>query len=193
MVSSTTCDQCGGDGKVASDPCHVCNGRGRVLEPQQVAVDIPAGIADGQRIRVTGRGHGGERGGPPGDLYVQVRVKEDSRFVRDGDDLVTAVDISSPRAALGATIEVPTVEGSDELEIPAGTQPNETILLRGKGMPSLRGRRQGDLRVIVNVITPRNLSAAQRESLERFAETLTPENLKSEEGVFAKLRRAFHL
>jgi molecular chaperone DnaJ len=193
MVSSTTCDQCGGDGKIATDPCHVCSGRGRLVESQQVAVDIPAGIADGQRIRVTGRGHAGERGGPPGDLYVQVRVKEDNRFVRDGDDLVTAVDISSPQAALGATIEVPTVEGTDELEIPAGTQPHETILVRGKGMPSLRGRRQGDLRVVVNVITPRHLSADQREQLERFAATLTDENLKTEEGVFAKLRRAFHL
>jgi molecular chaperone DnaJ len=164
-----------------------------LVESQQVAVDIPAGIADGQRIRVTGRGHAGERGGAPGDLYVQVRVKEDHRFVRDGDDLVTAVDISGPQAALGATIAVPTVDGTDELEIPAGTQPHETILVRGKGMPSLRGRRQGDLRVVVNVITPRNLSAAQREQLERFAATLTDENLKTEEGVFAKLRRAFHL
>jgi molecular chaperone DnaJ len=164
-----------------------------LVDSQKVAVDIPAGIADGQRIRVTGRGHAGERGGPPGDLYVQVRVKEDNRFVRDGDDLVTAVDISSPQAALGATIDVPTVDGTDELEIPAGTQPHETIVLRGKGMPSLRGRRQGDLRVVVNVITPRHLSAEQREQLERFAETLTDENLKTEEGVFAKLRRAFHL
>jgi molecular chaperone DnaJ len=193
MVSSTTCDQCGGDGKIATDPCHVCSGRGRVVESQDVSVDIPAGIADGQRIRVTARGHAGERGGPPGDLYVQVRVKEDNRFVRDGDDLVTAVDISSPQAALGATINVPTVDGTDELEIPAGTQPHETIVLRGKGMPSLRGRRQGDLRVVVNVVTPRNLSPAQREQLESFAATLTDENLKTEEGVFAKLRRAFHL
>jgi molecular chaperone DnaJ len=193
MVSSAACDQCGGDGKIATDPCHVCSGRGRVVESQDVAVDIPAGIADGQRIRVTGRGHAGERGGPPGDLYVQVRVKEDNRFVRDGDDLVTAVDVSSPQAALGATIEVPTVDGTDELEIPAGTQPHEMIVVRGKGMPSLRGRRQGDLRVVVNVITPRNLSPAQREQLESFAATLTDENLKTEEGVFAKLRRAFHL
>jgi molecular chaperone DnaJ len=193
MVSSATCDQCGGDGKIATDPCHVCSGRGRLVESQDVAVDIPAGIADGQRIRVTGRGHAGERGGPPGDLYVQVRVKEDNRFVRDGDDLVTAVDVSSPQAALGATIKVPTVDGTDELEIPAGTQPHETIVVRGKGMPSLRGRRQGDLRVVVNVITPRNLSPAQREQLESFAATLTDENLKTEEGVFAKLRRAFHL
>jgi molecular chaperone DnaJ len=193
VMSTTTCDQCGGDGKVAKDPCHVCRGRGRRPESQSVSVDVPAGIADGQRIRVSGRGHAGERGGPPGDLYVLVRVREDSRFVRDGDDLVTAVDISGPQAALGASVEVPTIDGPEELEIPAGTQPNETIVLRGRGMPSLRGRREGDLRVIVNVVTPRNLTPQQRELLEAFSTTLTHENLHSDEGVFAKLRRAFHL
>jgi molecular chaperone DnaJ len=158
-----------------------------------VSVDVPAGIADGQRIRVSGRGHAGERGGPPGDLYVLVRVKEDSRFVRDGDDLVTAVDISGPQAALGATVEVPTIDGPEQLEIPAGTQPGETLVMRGRGMPSLRGRREGDLRVIVNVVTPRNLNAEQRDLLERFSASLTHENLHSDEGVFSKLRRAFHL
>jgi molecular chaperone DnaJ len=194
VMSTTTCDQCGGDGKVAKDPCHVCHGRGRIQQVQRVAVDVPAGIADGQNIRVSGRGHAGERGGPPGDLYVLVRVKEDRRFVRDGDDLVTAVDISGPQAALGATVEVPTIDGPEQLEIPAGTQPNETLVMRGRGMPSLRGRRDGDLRVIVNVVTPRNLSSEQRELLERFSATLTHENLHSgDEGVFAKLRRAFHL
>jgi len=193
VMSTTICDQCGGDGKVAVQPCHVCRGRGRHPESQAVSVDVPAGIADGQRIRVTGRGHAGERGGPPGDLYVLVRVKEDVRFLRDGDDLVTAVDVSGPQAALGATVEVPTIDGPEELEIPPGTQPHETIVLRGAGMPSLRGRRHGDLRVVVNVITPRNLTHAQRELLEKLNATLTPENLHSDEGVFAKLRRAFHL
>jgi molecular chaperone DnaJ len=195
VMSTTTCDQCGGDGKVAANPCHVCRGRGRHPHTQTVAVDVPAGIADGQRIRVSSRGHAGERGGPPGDLYVLVRVKEDARFMRDGDDLVTAVDISGPQAALGATVEVATIDGPEELEIPPGTQPNETLVLRGRGMPSLRGRHEGDLRVIVNVITPRNLSPDQRELLETFSATLTDENLHlhSDEGVFAKLRRAFHL
>ena len=193
VMSTTVCDQCGGDGKVATQPCHVCRGRGRHPETQSISVDVPAGIADGQRIRVTGRGHAGERGGPPGDLYVLVRVKDDVRFVRDGDDLVTAVDISGPQAALGATVEVATIDGPEELEVPAGTQPHETIILRGSGMPSLRGRRHGDLRVVVNVITPRNLSHAQRELLEQLNATLTPENLHTDEGAFAKLRRAFHL
>ena len=193
VMSTTICDQCGGDGKVAADPCHTCHGRGRRAETRTVSVDVPAGIADGQRIRVSGRGHAGERGGPPGDLYVLVRVAEDPRFVRDGDDLVTAVDISGPQAALGVTVDVPTIDGPEPLEIPAGTQPNATLVMRGRGMPSLRGRREGDLRVVVNVLTPRNLSAEQRELLERFSASLTHENLHSDEGVFAKLRRAFHL
>jgi len=192
MVSATTCDQCHGDGKVASKPCHSCRGRGRKLATQTVSVDIPAGIADGQRIRVSGRGHAGEHGGPAGDLYVLVGVTDDPRFMRDGDDLVTAVDVSGPLAALGTTVEVPTIEGPEPLEVPAGTQPHDVITLRGKGMPSLRGRKQGDLRVVVNVVTPRNLSHEQREQLERFAQSLTSENLGGEEGVFAKLRRAFH-
>ena len=193
VMSTTACDRCDGDGKIPKEPCHVCHGRGRRVEQQKVSVDIPAGIADGQRIRVSGRGHAGERGGPAGDLYVLVRVKEDKRFVRDGDDLVTAVDLSSAHAALGATIEVPTIEGPDDLEVPAGTQPHDTLTLRGRGMPSLRGRRHGDLRVVINVVTPRNLKAEQRELLERFAQTLTPENLNAggEETVFGKLRRAF--
>jgi molecular chaperone DnaJ len=191
VVRATACDVCGGDGRVAKEPCHVCDGRGRRVEHMKVAVDVPAGIADGQRIRIAGRGHAGDRGGPPGDLYVLVHVREDSRFLRDGDDLVTAVDVAAPLAALGTTVEVPTVDGSVELEIPAGTQPHETLLVRGKGMPALRGRRVGDLRVVVNVVIPRHLNHEQRELLEQLAGTLTERHLRSEEGVFGKLKRAF--
>jgi molecular chaperone DnaJ len=193
MVRAAVCDVCGGDGRVPSDPCHVCGGRGRRVEQVKVSVDVPAGIADGQRIRVSGRGHAGERGGPPGDLYVLVAVREDPRFVRDGDDLVTAVDVSAPLAALGTTVEVPTIEGTAELEVPPGTQPHSTLTVRGQGMPSLRGRghRQGDLRVVINVVVPRHLDREQRELYEQLADSMTDHNLGSEEGVFAKLRRAF--
>jgi molecular chaperone DnaJ len=157
-----------------------------------VSVDVPAGIADGQRIRIAGRGHAGERGGPPGDLYVQIRVREDPRFVRDGDDLVTAVDVAAPLAALGTTVQVPTVGDDDiELEIPAGTQPHEVLVVRGRGMPALRGRRTGNLRVVVNVVVPKHLSREQRELLEQLAGSMTEHNLRSDEGVFGKLRRAF--
>jgi molecular chaperone DnaJ len=191
VVRATVCDACEGDGRVASDPCHACRGRGRSVKRTKLTVEIPAGIADGQRIRLGGRGHAGERGGPQGDLYVLVRVREDSRFVRDGDDLVTAVDVAAPLAALGAKVEVPTVEGSVELEIPAGTQPHETLVVRGQGMPAVRGRHRGDLRVVVNVVIPRRLGREQRELLEKLADSMTDENLRTDEGVFGKLRRAF--
>jgi molecular chaperone DnaJ len=156
-----------------------------------VSIDIPAGIADGQRVRIAGRGHAGERGGPAGDLYVLVRVREDSRFLRDGDDLLTAVDVAAPLAALGTTVTVPTVDSETELEIPAGTQPHETLVIRGAGMPALRGRRTGDLRVVVNVVVPRHLNRQQRELLQQLADSMTDHNLRTDEGVFGKLKRAF--
>jgi molecular chaperone DnaJ len=192
VVRAAVCDQCEGEGRIARQPCKVCEGRGRRVDHVKVAVDVPAGISAGQRIRVAGRGHAGERGGPPGDLYVLVRVRDDPRFVRDGDDLLTAVDVSAPNAALGTTLEVPTLEGPTELEVPAGTQPHEVLVLRGRGMPSLRGRRRGDLRVVVNVVIPKHLSRDQRELLRRLADTMTDHNLKTEEGVFGKLKRALH-
>ena len=191
VVRATTCDVCNGDGRVARDPCKTCSGRGRTVERSTLAIDVPAGISDGQRIRIGSRGHAGERGGPPGDLYVLIHVREDPRFVRDGNDLVTAVDVSAPLAALGTTVEVPTVNGPVELEIPAGTQPHETLTVRGRGMPALRGRRTGDLRVVVNVVIPRNLNREQKQLLEELAGSLTDHHLRSEEGVFGKIRRAF--
>ncbi|HMJ03379.1 MAG TPA: J domain-containing protein, partial [Conexibacter sp.] len=191
VVRATVCDACHGDGRVPTQPCKVCRGRGRKVERLTLSVDVPAGIGDGQRIRLGGRGHAGEQGGPPGDLYVLVRVAEDERFVRDGDDLVTVVDVAAPLAALGTTVEVPTLDDPISLDIPAGTQPHDTLTLRGKGMPALRRGRHGDLRVVVNVVIPRRLSHEQKELLEQLAGTLTEENLRSEQGVFSKLRRAF--
>jgi molecular chaperone DnaJ len=191
VVRATTCDVCHGDGKVARNPCKVCRGRGRKVERPKVSVEVPAGISNGQRIRLAGRGHAGERGGPAGDLYVLVHVREDSRFVRDGDDLVTVVDISAPLAAIGTTVEVPTLEEPVELDIPAGTQPHETLVIRGAGMPALRGRRTGDLRVVVNVVVPRHLNREQRELYEQLADSMSDHNLRTEPGVFGKLKRAF--
>jgi molecular chaperone DnaJ len=190
MVRTALCDKCGGDGRIAETPCKTCDGRGMVARERHVKVDIPAGIADGQRLRVTGRGHAGERGGPPGDLYVVVRVEEDERFIRDRDDLVTVVDVSAPLAALGTTIQVPTLDGEVALEIPAGTQPGETIVMAGRGLPPLGRGRTGDLRVVVNVVVPRRLSRKQRDLLEQFAGTLEEDNLREQEGMLAKLKRA---
>jgi molecular chaperone DnaJ len=155
-----------------------------------VAVDVPAGIADGQRIRLPGHGHAGERGGPAGDLYVRVRVRPDERFVRDGDDLVTVFDVSPPQAALGAELQVPALDGDQRVELPAGAQPGEILRVRGQGMPVLRrpGRR-GDLRVVVNVVTPRRLNREQRDLMERLAATMSPEDLRSDESVLGRLKR----
>jgi molecular chaperone DnaJ len=191
VVRAVACDRCGGDGKVARDPCHVCSGHGRRVERVSLTVQVPAGIEDGQRIRVAGRGHAGEHGGPPGDLYVQVRVREDPRFMRDQNDLITVVDVAAPLAALGTTVAVPTIEGETEVEVPAGTQPGETLRLRRQGMPSVRGGRRGDIRVVVNVVVPRHLHREQRELLEQLSESLSARNLDTGESMLSKLRRAF--
>ncbi|HEX3509544.1 MAG TPA: molecular chaperone DnaJ [Solirubrobacteraceae bacterium] len=190
MVRTVVCDRCEGDGRVAADPCGECSGRGRVRAARAVSVEIPAGIADGQRVRVTAKGHAGDSGAPAGDLYVLVRVRDDPRFVREGDDLITVLDVAAPLAALGATLEVPTLEGTAEIELPAGSQPGEVLTIRREGMPSLRRGRQGDLRVVVNVLVPRRLTPEQRELAQRLNDSLTDENLSSHESVFAKLRRA---
>jgi molecular chaperone DnaJ len=192
VMRTAVCDVCNGDGRVARDPCKQCRGRGRKVERAKVKVDVPAGISDGQRIRISGRGHAGERGGPPGDLYVLIRVREDPRFVRDGDDLITVVDVSAPLAALGTVVSVDTVlDGPVEVDVPAGVQPNETLIVRGAGMPALRGRRTGDLRVVVNVVVPRHLNREQKELYEQLSDSMTAHNLRTEEGMFGKLRRAF--
>jgi molecular chaperone DnaJ len=190
IMRTVVCDVCHGDGRVPKQPCHECRGRGRLAARQELEVDIPAGIADGQRIRLGGRGHEGEAGAPAGDLYVVVSVQEDERFVREGDDLITALDVPAPQAALGATLEVPTLEGSASVELPSGTQPGEVLTVRGAGMPGLRRGRPGDLRVVINVVIPRRLTVEQRDLLDRLNESLTEENLRSQESMFAKLRRA---
>ncbi len=190
MVRTVVCDVCQGDGRIPEQPCRECRGRGRRAARHELDVEIPAGIASGQRIRLSGRGHAGESGAPSGDLYVLVRVADDERFVREGDDLITALDVPAPLAALGGALAVPTLEGGAEVELAPGTQPGEIVTLRGEGMPSLGRGRRGNLRVVVNVVIPRRLSDEQRELLEQLKATLTDENLRSDESIFAKLRRA---
>ena len=190
LVRTAVCDVCGGDGRVPEQPCSVCDGAGtRRASTRTVAVPVPVGIADGQRVRVAGRGHAGERGGPNGDLLVVVRVREDERFIRDGEDLHTVVDVAAPLAALGTTVEVPGIEGGIALEIPAGTQPGEVITMRARGMPAGQRTRTGDLHVHVNVVIPRRLSREQRDLLHQLADSLTDRNLAEDEGMLAKLKR----
>jgi molecular chaperone DnaJ len=190
VMRQTACDVCGGEGKIPSEPCERCEGRGREVRRRTLRVDVPEGIADGQRIRLSGRGHAGERGGPPGDLYVLVRIAADERFLRDGDDLVTVLDVSAPHAALGATFNAPSLDGDVEVRVGAGTQPGEVIVMRGHGMPRLRrpGRR-GDLRVVVNVVVPRKLSREQRKLAEKLADSMTADNVSTEESLVGKLKR----
>ena len=193
MVRAMACDRCGGEGKVATTPCGECAGRGLRALRRELTVDVPAGIADEQRMRLSGRGHAGERGGPAGDLFVLVRVAEDERFLRDGSDLVAVVDVPAPAAALGTTVTVPTLDGDEEIEVAAGTQPGEVVTLRGRGMPLVGRRgRVGDQRVVLNVVIPRNLSARQRELLEELGNSVTEENLRrpEAESIFSRVRRA---
>jgi len=190
VMRQMPCDVCNGEGKVPSEPCERCDGRGREVGRRTLRVDVPAGIGDGQRIRLTGRGHAGERGGPPGDLYVSVRIEPDERLIRDGDDLVTVLDVSAPLAALGAKLQAPSLDGAVSVDVPAGSQPGEVIVIRNEGMPRLRrpGRR-GDLRVVVNVVVPRRLSREQRKLAEKLADSMTPENVRTDESLVGKLKR----
>ncbi len=193
LVREQACDVCGGEGRVASQPCRECSGRGRRAQRRTLEVDVPPGIADDQRIRLAGRGHAGERGGPPGDLYLLVHVTPDERFLRDGSDLVSVVDVPAPAAALGTSVVVPTLDGEQEVDVPAGTQPGTVVTLRGRGMPSLGRGRNGDQRVVLNVVIPRNLSADQRRLLEELRGSLTEDNLREPEpeSLVGKLKRAF--
>jgi molecular chaperone DnaJ len=192
LVREQACDTCGGEGRIPSEPCRECGGRGRRAMRKSLQVDIPAGIADEQRIRLSGRGHAGERGGPPGDLYVLVRVAEDERFLRDGSNLVTVVDVPAPAAALGTNVTVPTLDGDEEIEIAPGTQPGSVVTLRGRGMPTIGRGRRGDQQVVLNVVIPRNLTSRQSELLEELRTSLTAENLEeqADESLLSKVKRA---
>ncbi len=162
-----------------------------MTEERTIEVDIPPGIHDGQRIRLSGEGHAGGFGGRAGDLYVAVHVRPDPRFVRDGNDVISTIDLTMTEAALGTRIAVPTLDGDVELEFKPGTQPGEIRVLRGKGLPVLQGFGRGDQRVLVNVTIPRQLSAEQRRTLEEFERSAHEGNYRPDEGLFEKLRSAF--
>src|SRR5690606_28355280 len=163
-----TCPRCRGACKTIKHPCHVCHGGGAVQHNKTLSVKVPAGVDTGDRIRLTGEGEAGVHGGPPGDLYVQVAVKEHPIFVRDGTDLHCEVPISFADAALGGELEVPTLEGRVKLKIPTGTQTGKLFRLRNKGVSSVRGGPPGDLLCRVMVETPVNLTRRQKELLEEF-------------------------
>jgi molecular chaperone DnaJ len=165
------CPYCHGSGKIIKNPCKTCHGNGRVEEEKTLQVKIPPGVDNGDRIRLSGEGEAGPPGSPPGDLYVEVHVREHEVFQRDGDDLHCEIPIRISQAALGGTVRVPTLDGEAEIRVPAETQTGKLFRLRGKGVKSVRSRTPGDLLCKVVVETPVNLTAQQRELLEKFEAT----------------------
>jgi molecular chaperone DnaJ len=191
FIRAGTCPECRGSGRKIEHPCKVCAGAGRTLEQRTLDVDVPAGIHDGQRIRVSGEGHAGAPGGRSGDLYVAVHVRPDERFVREGNDIFSQVNLSIVQAALGATVGVETLDGTLDLELEPGTQPGQVRVLRGRGMPVLQGFGRGDHRVLVNVSVPRRLTDEQRRLLAEFERLSDDDTYRHDEGFFEKLKSAF--
>ncbi len=168
MTNVSTCPECHGSGKIIKTPCRDCRGTGKVRKSKTIEIDIPAGIDDGQTMQLSGQGEAGERGGPNGDLLVTIRVRRHPLFRRQDNDVYITMPITIVQAALGATVKVPTLDGTVEYDIPEGTQPGTRFRLRGKGIPFLRGRGRGDQYVTVDVEIPKNLSMKQKELLREF-------------------------
>lgn len=186
------CDVCHGTGKVIKEPCTKCGGNGQVRTTKKRTVKIPAGIDDGQVIRVSGQGEPGARGGPAGDLQVLVRVKPHKYFTRKGTDLYCAVPISLTQAALGAEIDVPTLEKPVKYMVPEGTQPNTTFRIRGQGIPSLRGGNKGDLYIEINVEVPKKLNEKQKDLLRQFEATTSGREYEQKKSFFDRMKDAFN-
>ncbi|WP_227376122.1 molecular chaperone DnaJ [Haladaptatus halobius] len=190
VQQSRTCPRCQGDGQLYEERCGECGGDGVVHREAKLTVDIPAGIADGQTLQMEGEGAPGENGGPNGDLLIEVHVREHPDFERDGADLFYRTPVSFPQAVFGDDVEISTLEGTVEMDVPAGTQSGETFRLRGKGMPRLRRRGHGDLYVQVQVVTPESLNKEQREALEAFAEA-GGEEVEVGQGFFERIKNSF--
>ena len=192
MVNISACPRCNGEGRVVSAPCNACRGDGRVREQRTLKVEVPAGIDSGQRIAIEGQGEAGPRGGPPGDLYVAVTVREHAQLLRRGTELFYELPVTFPQATLGASLEIPTVEGTEQVEVPAGTQSGTEIRLRGRGVPRLRGVGRGDLHVVVTVVVPHKSSKRERELLEELGEVGAPAVLpKGGPSLVDRLRDLF--
>ncbi|MBK1834929.1 molecular chaperone DnaJ [Roseibacillus ishigakijimensis] len=191
FVQQSTCPECRGAGQVISDPCDDCHGDGRIEKTDRIKIKIPPGVDDGVRLRSSGNGDAGLRGGPNGDLYVFLHVKKHSVFQREEDDLFCEVPVSFVTAALGGEIDVPTLEGKASIKIPAGTQGGTVFRLRGRGMPEVGGGRKGDLHIEVNVEVPTNLDSDQKEKLQAFAQSIGQENSPMQEGFLERAKKFF--
>jgi molecular chaperone DnaJ len=186
-----TCPQCQGAGRVIEKPCKGCRGAGRREQTSKIKLRIPAGVDSGSRLRSAGNGEAGLRGSTPGDLYVVIHVKPHAIFQRDGDDLLCEIPVGFVQAALGADINVPTLQGNASIKVPPGTQPGTMFRLKGKGMKNVQGYGHGDLHVRINVEVPTHLSAAQKTKLEEFAELCNGKESPISQGFFEKARNLF--
>src|SRR5690625_187315 len=192
VVNKRVCHHCNGTGKEIKNKCNTCHGKGRVKKQKSIHVKIPAGIDNGQQVRVAGKGEPGINGGPAGDLYVVIQVKSDEFYQREGDDIFVEMPITYAQAALGDEIEVPTVHGKVKLKIPAGIQTGKTFRLKGKGVPNVRGYGHGDQNVRIRVVTPTNLTERQKELLREFNDLSGHDAAdETEESFFSKVKRAF--
>lgn len=192
IVNSRTCDRCHGTGKIVKNPCHACGGKGMKRVNRKINVKIPAGVDQGSRIRVSGGGEAGVRGGGNGDLYVYIFVKAHKLFKRDGNEVICEVPVSFVQAALGDTVEVPTLDGKVDLKIPSGIQSGTVLRIKGKGIPYLRSNGRGDQHVRVKVLTPQKLSSKQKELLKEFGE-LSGENVNPEQKSWKdSVKKFFH-
>jgi molecular chaperone DnaJ len=191
MVTATTCNRCGGLGQVIATPCPTCRGEGRVTVDHSYQVDVPAGVDTGSTLRLSGRGAAGPRGGGAGDLYVHLRVRPHDRYTRVDHDLVTEVPVSIAQASLGTSITLETLDGTEDLVIPAGTQPGREFVLRQRGVPRLQGRGRGDLRAVVRVDVPTRLSDDEIELLTRLAEGRGESVGNGKEGLMSRIKSAF--
>ena len=186
-----TCPRCRGAGQTIEKPCHTCRGEGRVEKTSKIKIKIPAGVEDGTRLRSTGQGEGGARGGPPGDLYVVLHVEPHEIFQREGTDLFCSVPISFAKAALGGEVKVPTLEGSAVLRVPAGTPSGKVFRLRGKGLPEVHGRGVGDLHAKLYVEVPTKLNSVQKAHLQAFADSCDEHTHPEESSFFRKAKDFF--
>lgn len=191
MVTAAPCSRCGGIGEIIPEPCGACDGEGRKVDDRTYTVDVPAGVDSGSTLRLSGRGAVGPRGGAAGDLYVHLRVRADDRFSRDGDDLVAVVPLSPAQAVLGAELAFDTLDGVEDLKIPAATQSGDVVRLRGRGVPHVRGRGRGDLRVRFVVRTPTDLDDEEEALYRRLAELRGDDVAAPRSGVVGRIRGAF--
>jgi molecular chaperone DnaJ len=191
MVMARPCATCSGTGQVVPNPCTTCRGEGRVRGPRQLDVPVPAGIADGQRLRLSGRGQAAPRGGLPGDLFVRVVVRPHPLFEREGDDLVHRLRLPMVQLALGAHVVIETLDGAEDLVVPAGTQHGQVFRLAGRGVTRLRGGGRGDVLVVAEVVVPERLSRDEAELLRHYAELRGEDVAPAEQGLFSRIRSAF--